>query len=65
MDVLVKWTDGTQNVVRSSELQAINKPKTLQTGSEVKMWYEGRMYFGTVLARDDDESEDDLPLLRK
>lgn len=78
MDVLVEWTNGTENVVSSAELEAIPPAKTLslKTGSRVRMNYKGKYYPGTVVATEDDEeslnlspyhqnssdSDDDLPL---
>nr|CAH7736214.1 unnamed protein product [Callosobruchus chinensis]CAH7750557.1 unnamed protein product [Callosobruchus chinensis]CAH7753576.1 unnamed protein product [Callosobruchus chinensis]CAH7761328.1 unnamed protein product [Callosobruchus chinensis] len=66
MDALVKWVDGTQNVVNSKELVILGKYNVLKTGARIKMWYMKRWYFGKVVAveekLDDDDSEDDLPL---
>lgn len=69
MDVLVLWTDGTQNVVASTEL-IIGKRKRMTVGSKVKMYYEKKWYTGTILAveaEDNSESEssdnsEDIPL---
>lgn len=68
MDTLIKWKDGTQNVVSSKELIILGKSKMVKTNAKVKMWYSGRWYFGKIMAveekLEDDDSEDDLPLSR-
>lgn len=52
MDVLVKWTDGTENIVLSSQIRVVDKSKPLKKGAEVKMYWkpEKKWYFGRVIA---------------
>lgn len=70
MDILVRWEDGTTNVVSSKELK-IGRYKRFRKGSDVKMKYKSKWYKGTILAVEQDESidsesecdlEDNIPL---
>lgn len=67
MDVLVRWKNGTHNVVDSSELKTVNC-KEIKLGCSVKMLYKRRWYYGTVLDVESkcevtsSDSEDNTPL---
>ncbi|VEN33846.1 unnamed protein product, partial [Callosobruchus maculatus] len=73
MDILVKWSDGTENIVSSSQIQCVNKFDSLKKGAHIKMYWkpENKFYFGVVIAIEDDcfssDSESNIPLgmLRK
>ncbi|KAG5876383.1 hypothetical protein JTB14_022653 [Gonioctena quinquepunctata] len=65
MDVLVRWRDGTKNIVSSSELEITSR--ILKVGSKVKMLYRKKWYSGVVIDMEDNvaaewSSEDDVPL---
>lgn len=49
MDVLVLWKDGSKNIVNSKELKTVKRPNKINVGSEVKMFYVKKWYYGTVL----------------
>lgn len=57
-DVIVKWKDGSQNCVRIKELKTVTKgDKIDRVGTEVKMFYKRRWFFGTVLMTENDDSQ--------
>ncbi|KAG5887536.1 hypothetical protein JTB14_013806 [Gonioctena quinquepunctata] len=65
MDVLVRWRDGTKNIVSSSELKITSR--ILKVGSKVKMLYKKKWYSGVVIDMEENvaaewSSEDDVPL---
>ncbi|KAG5872826.1 hypothetical protein JTB14_023906 [Gonioctena quinquepunctata] len=65
MDVLVRWRDGTKNIVPSSELKITSR--ILKVGSKVKMLYKKKWYSGVVIDMEENvaaewSSEDDVPL---
>lgn len=67
MDVLVKWQDGTMNVVLSSDLETVEENSGIHSGVSIKMYWrqEEKYYFGTVIQTENDtESDEDenLPL---
>ena len=47
-DVLVKWEDGTRNVVSSMELELVPGSSPWKTGAKVRMWWQPtrRYYHG-------------------
>nr|CAH7723282.1 unnamed protein product [Callosobruchus chinensis] len=64
MDLLVKWTDGSLNVVCSNDLK-VQEPICI--GSPVKMLYKGKWYSGTVMEMQDSSGidsdySDNIPL---
>lgn len=66
MDVLVRWNDGTINVVSSNELKTFG---IIEKGSSVKMFYEKKWYSGIVIETEEtaggystESSNDDVPL---
>lgn len=73
MDVIVKWRDGSTNVVSSNEIESIDCD-TLKVGVEIKMYWlpEKKYYYGKVIqvdyskensANEESESESmDAPL---
>lgn len=72
MDVLVRWRDGFENVVDTSELKTLNQEE-IKVGCSVKMLYKCRWRYGKVIAiehiksdvitsRSGFDSEDDVPL---
>ena len=71
MNVLIKWDDGSENVVSSDDL-VIVKGQSLKVGTRVKMLYGKKYYYGMVMMLEEEycessDSEEDLPLafLRK
>ncbi|KAG5886847.1 hypothetical protein JTB14_035864 [Gonioctena quinquepunctata] len=65
MDVLVRWRDGTKNIVSSSELKITSR--ILKVGSKVKMLYKKKWYSGVVIDMEENVAaewspEDDVPL---
>ncbi|CAG9764324.1 unnamed protein product [Ceutorhynchus assimilis] len=74
MNVLVKWCDGTENIVLSSQIQLVNKSESFEKGAKIKMYWkpEKQWYFGVVieiekdsLSSSDSESKLSLKILRK
>lgn len=64
MDVLVKWEDGSENVVSTKDLKIVDGSKVFKRKKKVKMLYNGKTYFGTILATDasgDEGSSIDSP----
>lgn len=62
------WDDGTQNVVSSKELKT-EKYKRFKVGNRVKMKWNRKWYYGTVLDKERvpscvDSSDDDVPLIK-
>lgn len=58
MDVLIKWEDGTENVVSTEDLLLTDGSKHFQKNKKVKMNYSGITYFGTILATEYDDDND-------
>lgn len=56
MDVLVKWSDGTENIVLSSQIQVVKKSEPLKKGAKIKMYWksEEMWYFGVMIATEND-----------
>lgn len=49
-DVIVKWQDDTENCVSIKELKSVVKGKDInRVGTKVKMYFNRRWYFGTVV----------------
>lgn len=70
MDVLVKWDDGTENVVSRCDLVCINDDDSFVVGCKVKMSWCGKWYKGVVLdteedGRSDFSSSDEVPLKKR
>nr|CAH7737341.1 unnamed protein product [Callosobruchus chinensis] len=67
MDILVKWSDGTENIISISQIQFVNKSDSLKKGAQIKMYWkpEKEWYFGVVIAIEDDcsssDSESNIP----
>lgn len=65
------WKDGSKNIVNSKELKTVKRPNKIKVGSEVKMFYVKKWYYGTVLDIEntlsnniDSDSSDEVPLAK-
>ncbi|PIK42343.1 hypothetical protein BSL78_20826 [Apostichopus japonicus] len=66
IDVLVKWNDGSQNVVTWSKLDALGREKPT-IGATVRMWWgpQNMWWEGVILAHENENpvvEDDDIPL---
>nr|CAI5850350.1 unnamed protein product [Callosobruchus analis] len=39
MDILVKWIEGTENIVSASQIQRVNKSDSLKRRANTKMYW--------------------------
>lgn len=68
MDVLVKWKDKSVNCVSTRELKTVGKNAEFNVGAPVKMMYNGKWYYGTIIETEKEcqwetsSSEDNEPL---
>ncbi|CAG9762540.1 unnamed protein product [Ceutorhynchus assimilis] len=74
MDAVVRWNDGTENIVLLSQIQCVNESEMMKIGSQIKMRWkpQKKWYYGTILEMENtvsssNDSELDIPLkkLRK
>lgn len=57
MDVLVKWKDGSVNCVATTELKIINNNGIFEVGTDVKMLFKKKWYYGTITEIENNLSE--------
>nr|CAH7712769.1 unnamed protein product [Callosobruchus chinensis] len=68
MDILVKRSDGTENIVSKSQIQFVKRSDSLRKGAQIKMYWkpEKEWNFGVVIAIEDhcfsSDSESNIPL---
>nr|CAH7760898.1 unnamed protein product [Callosobruchus chinensis] len=64
MEILVKWSDGTENSASTSQIQFVKRSDSLKKGAQIKMYCkpEKEWYFGVVIAIEDDCSSSDSEL---
>nr|CAH7729625.1 unnamed protein product [Callosobruchus chinensis] len=55
MDILVKRSDGTENIVSTSQIQFFKRSDSLRKGAQIKMYWkpEKEWNFGVVIAIED------------
>ncbi|CAH1102275.1 unnamed protein product [Psylliodes chrysocephalus] len=58
MDVLIKWEDGTENVVAIKELSLIDGSNRFEKYKKLKMDYGGKLYYGIIVATENDDDSD-------
>nr|CAH7765059.1 unnamed protein product [Callosobruchus chinensis] len=61
MDILVKWSDGTENIVSTSQIQFLKRSDSLKKGAQIKKYWkpEKEWHFGVVIAIEDGCSSSD------
>nr|CAH7722498.1 unnamed protein product [Callosobruchus chinensis]CAH7728459.1 unnamed protein product [Callosobruchus chinensis] len=68
MDILVKWSDGTETIASTSQIQFVKRSDSLKKEAQIKKYCkpEKEWYFGVVIAIEDDcsssDSESNIPL---
>lgn len=69
MEAVVKWSDGSENVVLLSQIQCVNESEVIKIGSQIKMYWKPskKWFYGTVLEMENSissssDSEDNVPL---
>nr|CAH7720028.1 unnamed protein product [Callosobruchus chinensis] len=66
--ILVKWSDGTENIVSTSQIHFLKRFDSLKKGAQIKMYWkpEKEWYFGVVIAIEDgcssSDSKSNIPL---
>ncbi|CAH1101341.1 unnamed protein product [Psylliodes chrysocephalus] len=58
MDILIKWEDGTENVVAIKELSLINGLNRFEKNKKVKMDYGEKLYYGIIVATENNDDSD-------
>lgn len=54
-DCIVRWVNGITNVVYMNEIEHDVPGKTISLGSEIKMFYRKKWYYGKVIEMECDE----------
>lgn len=49
MDAFLEWEDHSRNVASTDELECVGHGNTFKTGQKVRMWWEKKYYYGTVI----------------
>lgn len=62
MDVLVVWKDNSKNVVSTNDLVSLDKQKQFGVGAKIKMIYDKIWYYGTIIATENEELDDEAGL---